>query len=122
MKKNFSGFSPTYQNKMQEEGAQNIVNINKIKFEPYCDFADQGFLQHNENLIKTQEPVNQIKNDETTWANNPNQNDWKDTEANKTSGSPNVMMRILPDVEISKDVDLSNSEQREVYKKKWIGL
>ena len=74
-KKNFSGFSPTYQNKMQEEGAQNIVNINKIKFEPYCDFADQGFLQHNENLIKTQEPVNQIKNDETTWANNPNQND-----------------------------------------------
>ena len=75
MKKNFSGFSPTYQNKMQEEGAQNIVNINKIKFEPCCDFADQGFLQHNENLIKTQEPVNQIKNDETTWANNPNQND-----------------------------------------------
>ena len=75
MKKNFSGFSPTYQNKMQEEGAQNIVNVNKIKFEPYCDFADQGFLQHNENLIKTQEPVNQIKNDETTWANNPNQND-----------------------------------------------
>ena len=73
-------------------------------------------------MIKTQDPENQIKNDETTWTNNPNQNDWKDTEANKTSGSPNVMMRILPDVEISKDVDLLNSEQREVYKKKWIGF
>ena len=75
MKKNFSGFSPIYQNKLQEEGAQNVVNISKIKFEPYCDFADQGFLQQNENLIKTQDPENQIKNDETTWANNPNQND-----------------------------------------------
>ena len=75
MKNNFSGFSPIYQNKLQEEGAQNVVNINKIKFEPYCDFPDQGFLQHNENLIKTQNPENQIKNDETTWANNPNQND-----------------------------------------------
>ena len=73
--KEFFRLFTNLQNKLQEEGAQNVVNINKIKFEPYCDFADQGFLQHNENLIKTQEPVNQIKNDETTWANNPNQND-----------------------------------------------
>ena len=30
-----SGFPPPlYQNKLQEEGVQDVVNINKIKFEP----------------------------------------------------------------------------------------
>ena len=46
-----SGFPPLYQNKLQEEGVQNVVNINKINFEPYGDLVDQDFSQFNENLI-----------------------------------------------------------------------
>ena len=35
-----SGFPPIYQNKLLEEGVQDVVNINKIKFEPYGDLVD----------------------------------------------------------------------------------
>lgn len=33
----FSGFPKSYQNKLQEEGVQNITNIKKIKFEQNVD-------------------------------------------------------------------------------------
>ena len=53
--KSFSGFPPMYQNKLQEEGVQDIVNINKMKFEPYGDLVDQAFSQFNKNLINNQD-------------------------------------------------------------------
>ena len=34
-----SGLPPLYQNKLQEPEVQDIVNINKIKFEPYGDLV-----------------------------------------------------------------------------------
>ena len=39
------GFPPLYQNKLQEEGVQDVVNINKIKFEPNGDLLIRLF--HN---------------------------------------------------------------------------
>lgn len=33
-------FSPLYQNKLQVEGCKHVVNINKVKFEPYSDLVD----------------------------------------------------------------------------------
>ena len=42
-----SSFSPMYQNKLQEEeeeGVQNVVNINKVKFEPHGDLVYQAFF------------------------------------------------------------------------------
>ena len=36
----------------------------KQKFEPYGDLVDQDFSQYDENLIKNQDPQNQIKNNE----------------------------------------------------------
>ena len=39
------GFPPLYQNKLQEEGVQDVVNINKIKFEPSGDLLISLF--HN---------------------------------------------------------------------------
>ena len=44
---------------------------NKIKFEPYGDLFDEAFLQHNENLINDQDPLNQNENDETPGAEYP---------------------------------------------------
>ena len=38
---------PLYQNKLPEQGVQDIVNRNKIKFEPYGDLVDQAFSQFN---------------------------------------------------------------------------
>lgn len=35
-----SGFPPIYQNKLQEEGSQNVGNTIKIKFMPYSDLVD----------------------------------------------------------------------------------
>ena len=38
-----SGVSPLHQNKLQEQGVQNVVNINKISFEPYSDVVHPLF-------------------------------------------------------------------------------
>ena len=44
-----SRFPPAYQNKLQEEEeVQEVVNINRIKFEPNGDLVDKAFLQFNE--------------------------------------------------------------------------
>ena len=39
-----SGCPSFYQNKLQEQGLQDLVNWNKIKFEPYGDLVDQAFF------------------------------------------------------------------------------
>ena len=52
-----------YQNKLRKGGVQDVVNVNKMKFEPYCDLVDQAFSQFNENLINNQDPHSQIEND-----------------------------------------------------------
>ena len=39
-----TGFPPLYQNKLQEQGIQDVVNTNKIKFEPYGDLVDKAYL------------------------------------------------------------------------------
>ena len=35
-----SGCPSLYQNKLQEQGVQNVINRNKIKFEPYGGLVD----------------------------------------------------------------------------------
>ena len=57
-----------YRNNLQEEGVQYVVNLNKMKSEPYRDLVDQMFQQFNENLINNQDPHSQIENDETPGA------------------------------------------------------
>ena len=57
-----SGFPLLYQNKLQKGGVQDVVNINKIKFESYGDLVHQAFLEVNEILINNQHPHYQIKN------------------------------------------------------------
>ena len=91
-----------YQNKLQEQGVQDVVNRNKISFEPYCDLVDQAFSQFNENY-------------EAPGAEYPSENDSEDTETNKASAIPNFMLQILPDDEIAKDINSLNSKQREVF-------
>lgn len=49
---------------LQEEGVQDIVNINKIEFRPHGDLVDQTISQYNVSLINSQDPQSQIKNDE----------------------------------------------------------
>ena len=40
-----SGFSPKYQNKLQEEGIQDVVNIKKMKTKPYGDLVDHDLMR-----------------------------------------------------------------------------
>ena len=105
-----SGFPPLYQNKLQEQGVQDVVNRNKIKAEPYGDLVDQAFSQFNENSINNQDPHGQIENDETLEAGYPNENDSEDTKTNKTSAIPNFMPQVLPDDEIAKGINSLNSK------------
>ena len=42
-KKLLSGSPPLYQSKLQQQGAQGVINRNKIKFEPCDDLIDQAF-------------------------------------------------------------------------------
>ena len=110
-----SDFSPMYQKKMQEQGSQDVVNINKIKFEPHGDLIDWAYLPFNETLINNQDPHSQIENDETSEAGYSNENDSEDTETNKASTIPTFMPQILPVGEILKGVNSLNSKQREVF-------
>ena len=60
-KKLISSYPSIYQNKLQDQGVQDFVNRNKIKFEPYSDLVDQAFSQFNENSINNQDPHSQIE-------------------------------------------------------------
>ena len=114
VKELLSGSQPMYQNKLQEKGVQDVVNINKMKFEPYDDLVDQAFLQFNANSINNQETHSQIENDETPGAEYSNESD-SEEETNKTSALPNFMPQILLDDEIAEGVSSLNSKQREVF-------
>ena len=92
-----SGLPPLYQNKLQEQGAQEIVNINKIKFEPHFDLVYEVNSRLCETLINNQDTHSQIENDEIPGAEYPNDNDSEDTEINKTSTIPTFMPQTLPD-------------------------
>ena len=109
-----SGCPPLYQNKLQEQLVQDVLNRNKIKFEPYGDLVDQAFSQLNENSINNQDPQRQIENDEHPGAGYFNENDSEDTEINKTFAIPNFMRQILPNDEIAKSINSLNSKQREL--------
>ena len=45
-----SGVPPLYQNKPQEQRLQDIVNIKKIKVEPYGDLVDEVYSRLNESM------------------------------------------------------------------------
>ena len=59
-----------YQNKLQEQGLRDIVNINKIQFESYSGLVDLTFLKFKGTLINNQDPHRQIEKDETPKAVN----------------------------------------------------
>ena len=50
-----SGFSLLYQNKMQEQGVQDVVNIKKIKFESNSALVDQTHSNFDDILISNQD-------------------------------------------------------------------
>ena len=91
-----------YQNKLQEEGVQDVVHINKMKFELYGDLVDQAFSQFNENLINNQDPHSQIESDS------------EKEKTNKTSALPSFMPQILPDDEIAVGINALNSKQSRI--------
>ena len=66
-----SGCPPLYQSKLQEQLVQDVVNRNKIKFEPYGGLVDQALSQFNEKSINNQDPHSQTENDETPEAEYP---------------------------------------------------
>ena len=106
---------PLHQNKLQEQGVQDVVNSKKIKFESYGDLVDQAFSQFNENSINNHDSHSQIENDETPGVEYPNENYSEDTEKNKTSAVLEFKPQILPNDEITKSINFLNSKQREVF-------
>ena len=88
-------FPPLHQNKLRQQGDQAVVNMKKIKFEPYGDLIDQAFSQFTENSIINQDPFSQVENDKTSGAEYPNENDSEDTETNKTSAIPNIKKKNI---------------------------
>ena len=97
-----SGCPLLYQNKPQEQGVQDVVNNNKIKFKPYRDLVDQIFSQFNENSINNQDSHSQIENYETPETEYPNENDSEETETNKISAISNFMSQVLKVMKLQK--------------------
>ena len=104
-----SRFPPMYQNKLREEQVQNVINVNKMKFERHGDLVDQAFVQFNENLINNQDPHSQTEHDETPEEEYPNESDLEEGETNRTFALPNVMPH--PDNEIAEGINSLNSKQ-----------
>ena len=96
-KESLSDFAPFHQNKLQEQEVQDVVNINKIKSEPYDDFVDEAYSKFNETLMKNQDPHSQTENDEIPGVKHSYENDSEDTETVETFAIPNFMPKILPD-------------------------
>ena len=101
-----------YQNKFQEQGVQDIVNIDEIKFEQYGDLVDEVHSWLNETLNNNQGPHSQIENDEIPGAEYPNDNDLEDIETNKTATIPTFMPQVLTDDEIAEAINSLKSKQR----------
>ena len=110
------GCPSLYQNKLKEQGVQDIVNWNKKKILNHMVIQLIRLFSHfNENSINNQNSHSQIENDETPEPKYPIEDDSENTETNKTSAIPNFMPQILPDDEIAKGVNPLNSEQREFF-------
>ena len=75
-----SGFPPLHQNKLQEQGFQDVLKTDKIKFKPYGDLVDQACSKCIETLINNQDPHSQLENHETPGAEYPNKNDPENTD------------------------------------------
>ena len=76
-----SVYAQLCQNKQQELGFQDVVNTNKIKFEPYLDLVDQHFLNSTRNQLTIKDQYCQKKKkDETPRAEYPNENNPEDIE------------------------------------------
>ena len=56
-----SVYAQLCQNKQQEQGFQDVVNTNKIKFEPYLDLVDQHFLNSTRNQLTIKDQYCQKK-------------------------------------------------------------
>ena len=98
-KESLSGFSPMYQNKLKEEGVQDIVNINKVKIELYSDLVDQDNSTTTWLTVKTH-----IAN-ETPGAEYPYESNSEERETNKTSALSSFAPQILPDDEIAEGIN-----------------
>ena len=105
-----SGFPPMYQNKLQEERVQDVVDINKMKFEPYGDLVYQTISQFNKKLINNQDPHNQTKSNEILGTEYSNENDSEERKTNKNSLIPNFKPQIFPDDEIAEGINSLNSK------------
>ena len=92
-----SGFPPLHQNKLQEQGVQDVVNANKIKFEPYGGLVDEAYSKFNEILLNNQDPQSQFENDEILEAEYSNGSYSDDREINEAPANTNFMPKILPD-------------------------
>ena len=91
-----SGFPPLYQNKLQEQGFLDVVNMNKIKFELYGDLVDQVYSKSNETLISNQNPQSQIENDETLGAEYSNESYSENRETNKALSNCRLYTKKIP--------------------------
>ena len=89
-----------YQDRLQQEGIQHVVNTVKLKFKPNDYLVDQVYSILYHNLINNQKSYYQSGNDEIAWAKYPNESDSEEGETNTTSTLPNFMPQWLPDHEV----------------------
>ena len=75
----------TIVSKLQEQGVQDFVTMNKVKLEPYGDLADEAYSKLNETSNKNQDPLSQVEDNEKPGAECTNENSSEDIETNKTS-------------------------------------
>ena len=56
-----SGCPTLYQNKLQEQGFQDVKNRNKISFKQYGDLADQAFSQLMRSMLTIKNDITKLK-------------------------------------------------------------
>ena len=104
-----------YQNKLEQQGVQAVVNMNKIKLEPYGNLADQFFL----NLMRAPLPIKthiaKLKMMKHQGTNIPVKMIEEAQKQTKYLQFSTSCQKILPGDETAKGINSLNSKQMEVF-------
>ena len=111
-----AGIPASYQNKLLEEGVQEIVYRNKHKFEPFAEIVDEAYANFNAEETGNQEPFEQNSDDETNQGrNNENSSEDSNTLKNDAKIGGYSMPPLLSDDEIGENIRVLNKKQRIIF-------
>ena len=110
--------SGTYMEKLCDPIVKNIVNDNRIKFEPFADLVDTALADFHTDLTRNPDAFAQQENDEVSDMLESDTEDPDENEAplfEDLGHSPIDLSTLMPDAEIHSKICSLNTKQRQIF-------